>query len=86
MKARVIILVHDTSSHHALYVYQVSLKFLLRFSSYRVDTKLYGQIIKGKLLQRYASKGYGSLARQVISSCFISVPSFIEITLMIFEL
>ena len=43
MKARVIILVHDTLSHHALYMYQVSLKFLIRFSSYRVDTKLYGK-------------------------------------------
>ena len=34
-----------------------------------------------KLLQRYTSKSYGSLARHIISSCFISVPSFIEITL-----
>ena len=43
MKARVIILKHNTSSDRALEVYQVSLKFLLRFSSYRVDKKLYGK-------------------------------------------
>ena len=47
MQARVIVLVHDTSSHHALYVYQVSLKYLLRFFSYRADTKLYGKESKG---------------------------------------
>ena len=32
------VLVHDTSSRHGLQVYQVSLKNLLRFSSYRADT------------------------------------------------
>ena len=36
-QARVMVLVHDTSSHRGLQVYQVSMKNLKRFSSYRVD-------------------------------------------------
>ena len=31
----------DTSSHYALQVFHVSLKYLFRFFSYRADTKLY---------------------------------------------
>ena len=37
------VLVHDTSSRRGLQVYQVSLKNLQRFSSYRVDTICDGQ-------------------------------------------
>ena len=37
--ARVMVLVHDTSSECALQMYEVSLKYLLRLASYRVDTK-----------------------------------------------
>ena len=37
------VLVHDTSSHRGLQVYQVSLKNLERFSSYRADTICDGQ-------------------------------------------
>ena len=37
------VLVHDTSSHPGLQVYQVSLKNLKRFSSYRADTICDGQ-------------------------------------------
>ena len=37
------VLVHDTSSRHGLQVYQVSLKNLKRFSSYRADTICDGQ-------------------------------------------
>ena len=37
------VLVHDTSSHRGLQVYQVSLKNLKRFSSYRADTICHGQ-------------------------------------------
>ena len=38
--ARVMVLVHDTSSQCALQMYEVSLKYLLRLSSYRADTIL----------------------------------------------
>ena len=38
--ARVMVLVHDTSSQCALQMYKVSLKYLLRLSSYRADTIL----------------------------------------------
>ena len=38
------VLVHDTSSRRGLQVYQVSLKNLERFSSYRVDTICDGQM------------------------------------------
>ena len=37
------VLVHDTSSRRGLLVYQVSLKNLKRFSSYRADTICDGQ-------------------------------------------
>ena len=37
------VLVHDTSSRRGLQVYQVSLKNLERFSSYRADTICDGQ-------------------------------------------
>ena len=40
-QARVMVLVHDTSSRRGLQVYQISLKNLKRFSSYTADTKLY---------------------------------------------
>ena len=43
MKASVMVLAHDTSSHHALKVYQVSLKYLSRFSYYRADKICDGQ-------------------------------------------
>ena len=39
------VLVHDTSSHHGLQLYQVSLKNLERFSSYRADTICDGQTV-----------------------------------------
>ena len=39
--ARVMVLVHDTSSECALQIYEVSLKYLKRLSSYREDTILY---------------------------------------------
>ena len=42
-QARVMVLVHDTSSCRGLQVYQVSLKNLKRFSSYRADTICDGQ-------------------------------------------
>ena len=38
--ARVKVLVHDTSSQCALKMYEVSLKYLKRLSSYRADTIL----------------------------------------------
>ena len=38
------VLVHDTSSRRGLQVYQVSLKNLKRFSSYRADTICDGQM------------------------------------------
>ena len=38
--ARVIALVHDTSSQCALQMYEVSLKYLEQLSSYRADTIL----------------------------------------------
>ena len=38
--ARVMVLVHDTSSPCALQMYEVSLKYLYRLSSYRADTIL----------------------------------------------
>ena len=38
--ARVKVLVHDTSSQCALQMYEVSLKYLKRLSSYRADTIL----------------------------------------------
>ena len=38
--ARVMVLVHDTSSQCALQIYEVSLKYLLLSSSYRADTIL----------------------------------------------
>ena len=34
------VVVHDTPSEFALQMYEVSLKYLLQFSSYRVDTIL----------------------------------------------
>ena len=37
---RVIVLVHDTLSQCALQMYEVSLKYLYRLSSYRADTIL----------------------------------------------
>ena len=37
------VLVHDTLSHRGLQVYQVSLKNLQQFSSYRADTICDGQ-------------------------------------------
>ena len=43
MQARVMVLSNDTSSHCALSVYEVSLKNLKRFSSYRADTNCDGQ-------------------------------------------
>ena len=46
MKARVIILVHDTSSHR--FISEPSFtEISLTFSSYRVDMKLYGKYSKG---------------------------------------
>ena len=36
--ARVMVLVHDVSSECALQMYEVSLRYLLRLSSYRGDT------------------------------------------------
>ena len=38
--ARVMVPVHDTSSHCALQMYEVSLKYLQRLSSYRADAIL----------------------------------------------
>ena len=35
------VVVHDTPSEFALQMYEVSLKYLLQFSSYRVDTILW---------------------------------------------
>ena len=35
---------------------------------------------------KYASKSYSSCASHILSFCFISVPSFIEISLMVFKL
>ena len=43
IQARVIVLVHDTSSHCALRMYEVSMKYLKRLSSYRADTFCDGQ-------------------------------------------
>ena len=43
MQARVIVLVHHISCRSVLLVYQVSLKYLLRFTSNRAGTKLYGK-------------------------------------------
>ena len=37
--ARVVVLVQDTSSQCALQMYEVSLEYPLRLSSYRADTK-----------------------------------------------
>ena len=35
---------------------------------------------------KYASKSYSSCASHILSFCFISVPSFIEISLTVFKL
>ena len=40
-KARVVILVHDTSSHPVLHFYQVSSKYSKGYSSYRADKTFY---------------------------------------------
>ena len=45
------VLVHDTSSQCALQLYEVSLKYLLRLSSYRADTILFYLCYKGDNLK-----------------------------------
>ena len=35
---------------------------------------------------KYASKSYSSCASHILSFCFISVPSFIELSLTVFKL
>ena len=53
--ARVIVLVHDTSSECALQMYEVSLKYLQGLSSYRVDTILTDRQAdaRGKQYEKY---------------------------------
>ena len=43
IRARVMVLVHDTCSECALQMYEVSLEYLQPLSSYRADTKIKGK-------------------------------------------
>ena len=63
---RVTVLVLCTSSEDALNFYEVSLKCLKLFSSYRADTKLPLSNFKGEQLQNYIVKSYGSCVLHVI--------------------
>ena len=54
------VLVHDTSSRRGLQVYQVSLKNLQRFSSYRADTICDGQTDRQTDGQTHGEKRYVS--------------------------
>ena len=53
-------------SHDALYFYEVSLKRLKRFSSYRADTNLPLSNFKREQLQKCVDKSYCSYVLQVI--------------------
>ena len=63
IQSRVIVLVHDTLSECAFQMYKASSKYLLRFSSYRVDTILWrtdgrtqGKIQGGRQSRRLSSR------------------------------
>ena len=57
------------------------LKFKLEFVFYvKID------VSPLSVCPKYASKSYSSCASHILSFCFISVPSFIEISLRVFKL
>ena len=82
-EARVILLVHTTSSYAVLHFYQISLKYSKGYSCYRVEKKS-----NSNIRRRYNSKSKNAKVVILVhdKSCSTCLPSIIKIFQRVFHL
>ena len=86
MKARVVILVRDTSTWPVLHNCELSWLYSKGYSSYRADTNMHLKASKERCLKKYSSEGSHFCTRHIVMTCFTLLWSIIKIFQTVFKL